>query len=199
MLAYLDRILAINEHVNLTAVRDREDAVVRHILDSLTVLPAWRAATGREAPRQFLDLGTGGGFPGAVLAAAWPGARGLLVDGTAKKLRAVEEAAYVAGIANAEVLHARGVEVPSRRPDCLGAFDLAVARAVGPAAELLREVAPLVSRDGVFLAMKGPDPEAAEVAEASRTAARLGFRELPAVRSAVPGLEARTILAYRRN
>lgn len=199
LLAYLDRILAINEHVNLTAVRDREDAVVRHILDSLSVVPAWRSLTGRPAPRCLVDLGTGGGFPGAVLAAVWPDSRALLVDSTAKKLRAVDEALYVAGITNAETLHARGSDVIGLRDDCEAAFDLGVARAVGPAAKLLLEIAPLIARGGIFLAMKGPEPERAEVAEAARAASSLGFSVVPAQPAAVPGLEARTLLAFRRN
>lgn len=199
MLAYLDRILAINEHVNLTAVRGREDAVVRHILDSLTVIPAWRDLTGRDAPDHFVDLGTGGGFPGAILAAAWPRSRGLLVDGTAKKLRAVEEAAYVAGIANVEVLHARGVEVPSRRPDCRAAFGLGIARAVGPTGGLVREIAPLILRGGLFFAMKGPSPDPSELRDAALAAGETGFGVLPPQRARVPGLEERTILPFRRN
>lgn len=198
VLAYLDRILEINLSLNLTSVRDREDAVVRHLLDSLSVVPVWKALSGRDAPRRFLDLGTGGGFPGAVLAAAWPSSKALLIDGTGKKVRAVADALLVAGISNAEAFQARGFQLAKLKPETHHGFDLVVARAMGQAAEIVREVAPLLTRGGVVLAMKGPEPPADEVAAADREALRCGLEPEAAHRTAVPGLERRTVLVWRR-
>ena len=196
MLAYLDRVLEINRELNLTAIRDREDAVARHLLDSLTLLPAWRSVAGTDAPRTFLDVGTGGGFPGAVLAAAWPASRGLLIDGTGKKVRAVADALAVAGITNAETLHARGHEVLRQRPGTRATIDLVTARAVGEVAEILRDVRGLSSPGGCILLMKGPDPPAEELAAGEREARRQRLTVRPPVRTEVPGLERRTILIY---
>src|SRR5215510_726345 len=114
--AYLDAVLDVNRTLNLTSVRDRGDAVVRHLLDSLSVVPAWHALAGPAPPRRVLDLGTGGGFPGAVLAVAWPESRALLIDGTGKKARAVADCLARAGIGNAEALQARGTDLPKLRP-----------------------------------------------------------------------------------
>ncbi|MCE9637186.1 MAG: class I SAM-dependent methyltransferase [Planctomycetes bacterium] len=203
LLAYLDRVLEINQTLNLTAVRDREDAIVRHILDSLTLVPVWREVTGRDAPKWFLDLGTGGGFPGAVLAAVWPKSRALLIDSTGKKVRAVDDALKVSGIARAsapsvETLHARGVEVPSQVPRARRGIDLCVARAVGPAFGLVREMAPLLAPGGVILLMKGPEPPAEEIAAGEREATDRGLVTLPIRTTRVEGLETRTVLVYRR-
>lgn len=197
LLRFLDRILEINRELNLTSIRDREDAVVRHILDSLTLVPVWREVTGRDAPRTFLDLGTGGGFPGAALAAAWPQSRGLLIDATGKKVRAVAEALAAAGIANAETLHVRGKDLGRADPTTRGAFDLVAARAVGQTPDILAEVRPLLAPGGIVCAMKGPTPPAEEVAAAERAAQRLRLRRLPPFRPDVPGLDRRTVLVYR--
>ena len=197
VLAYLDRILEINRALNLTSIRDREDAVVRHVLDSLSVVQVWHGLAGPQPPGRFLDLGTGGGFPGAVLAAAWPQSRGLLIDGTGKKVRAVADALGVAGIGNAEALQCRGADLPKLRPAARQTFDLCVARAVGESAVLLRELAPLVARGGLVLLMKGPAPPAEELAAAAREAARSGLTPLPAATTRIPGLEPRTVLPWR--
>jgi 16S rRNA (guanine527-N7)-methyltransferase len=197
MLRYLERVLEINRELNLTAVRDREDAVLRHLLDSLSATAVWRDVAGRDAPRRFLDLGTGGGFPGAVLAAAWPASRGLLVDGTGKKVRAVADALAAAGIGNAEALQARGADLPKLRPDVRASFDLCIARAVGDADALVREFAPLVAPGGFVLLMKGPEPPREEIEAGEREARRRGLRVLPPRTAAVPGLDARKVLVYR--
>lgn len=198
MLAYLDRVLEINQSLNLTAVRDREDAVVRHLLDALSLVPLWREVTKSDQPRRFLDLGTGGGFPGAVLAVAWPASKALLVDSTGKKVRAVIDALAAAGITNAEPTQCRGEQMPTLRPQSLGKFDLGVARAVAPADVLVREITPFLGPRGVIFAMKGPEPPADEVRAGEGEARRQHLEVLPARHTAVPGLEARTVLVYRR-
>ncbi len=190
-------MLEANRSLNLTSVRDRADAVTRHLLDSLSVVPAWRDLAGQAPPGRVLDLGTGGGFPGAVLAVAWPSARVLMVDSTGKKVRAVAACLAAAGVGNAEARQLRGEQIPALHPEMRGAFDLCVARAVGEAADLVRELAPLVAPGGLVLLMKG-EPDADEVAAGAKEAARRGLVALAPRRADVPGLDRRTILAYAR-
>ena len=194
--AYLDAVLDVNRTLNLTSVRDRDDAVVRHLLDSLSVVPAWHALAGPAPPSRVLDLGTGGGFPGAVLAVAWPGAHVLMIDGTGKKARAVASCLAKAGIGNGEALQARGADLPKLRPAARASFDLCVARAVGPAAELVRELAPLVAAGGRILLMKGPNTAADEIADGEREVRRHGLVAEPSRTADVPGLERRLLLSY---
>ena len=76
-------LLAWNDAINLTAIRDPAEIAIRHVVDSLTALEVLRS---RSIDR-FIDLGSGGGFPGLTLAAAVPADRALLVDSIAKKVR----------------------------------------------------------------------------------------------------------------
>jgi 16S rRNA (guanine527-N7)-methyltransferase len=198
LLAYLDAVLEINKTLNLTSVRDRGDAIVRHLLDSLSIVPVWHAVAGAAPPRRLLDLGTGGGFPGAVLAVAWPSAHVLLIDGTGKKVRAVTQCLAAAGITNADALQARGANLPKLRPITRGAFDLCVARAVGQAEALVREFAPLVAPGGRVFLMKGPNTSADEITAGDREARRTGLVAEASQTSQVPGLERRLVLVYRK-
>ena len=196
--AYLDAMLEVNKSLNLTSIRDREQAVIRHLLDSLTVIPAWHAVAGKSAPKRVLDLGTGGGFPGAVLAVMWPTSRVLMIDSTGKKVRAVAQCLAAAGIRNAEAYNVRGEQLPALRRETRGSFDLCVARAVGPAGGLIREFAPLIARPGRILLMKGPNTSPEEIEGANEEAKRL-FIDVEPVRTAdVPGLERRMFLVYAR-
>ena len=94
LLAYLEAMLEENQRINLTAVREREAAVIFHGLDSLAM-----AALPREQdPAMALDIGTGNGFPGVAIACLFPGAQVLLMDRTLKKLKAIERALQAAGL-----------------------------------------------------------------------------------------------------
>lgn len=179
-------------------MRDRGDAIVRHLLDSLSVVPIWHAVAGAAPPRRILDLGTGGGFPGAILAVAWPKAHVLMIDGTGKKVRAVTQCLAAAGITNAEALQTRGADLPKLRPISRGAFDLCVARAVGQADALVREFAPLVAPGGRIFLMKGPNTPADEIAAGDGEARRAGLAPEASQSSQVPGLERRLMLVYRK-
>ncbi len=198
LLRYLEALLEWNEKINVTAVREPAAAVERHLVDSLSLVPVWRAVAGDAPPVRFLDLGTGGGFPGVPLAVAWPGARALLIDGTGKKVRVVADCLARAGIANAEALQCRGHLLPRERPGLRGGFPLVVARAVGPAPALLREIAPLLARDGVALLMKGPEPPADELREAADVARETGLAVLPQRTSGMPGGDRGSVLVFRR-
>jgi 16S rRNA (guanine527-N7)-methyltransferase len=191
-------MLEINRSLNLTSIRDRGDAVVKHVLDSLSVVPVWRDVAGDKPPRRVIDLGTGGGYPGSVLAVAWPTARVLMIDSTGKKVRAVAQCLAAATIANAEAHQARGEQLPALRRETRSAFDLCVARAVGPAEGLVREFAPLVAKGGRIFLMKGPNTSAEEIDAAKAEAKRHGLTVEPQRTADVPGLERRLVLVYRR-
>jgi 16S rRNA (guanine527-N7)-methyltransferase len=196
--AYLDAVLEINRTLNLTSVRERDEAVVRHLLDSLSVVPIWHALAGEAPPRRVLDLGTGGGFPGAVLAVAWPKTRVTMIDSTGKKVRAVVQCLATAGIANARAIQVRGEQMPTLFRDARRSFDLCVARAVGKADHLVREFAPLVSIGGRIFLMKGPNTADDEISAAAREAKRLDLVVGAPRTTDVPGLERRMVLVYER-
>jgi 16S rRNA (guanine527-N7)-methyltransferase len=166
-----------NRVYNLTAVREPRDMVIRHVLDSLAVLPF--LTSGR-----LLDTGTGAGLPGLPIALARPDLRVTLLDANAKKLRFVRQAVAELGPGNVEVVQQR---MEQYRP--AQAFDMVISRAVAGLADLYRRTAHLVRPGGRFLFMKGSYPY--EELEAFDVAVQLNVERLN-----VPGLDAERHLVW---
>ncbi len=145
LLAELERW---NARMNLTAVRDREEMVARHVLDSLAVRPYVKG------PR-VVDVGTGAGFPGLPIAVAEPGLAVTLLDRNARKIAFVRHAIGELGLQNATAVQAGAEDyAPSVR------FDTVLCRALAAIPEFTRIAGHLVADDGVLLALKGQYPEA---------------------------------------
>lgn len=142
VLGYLDAMLQTNEHINLTAVRDPEDAVVLHALDSLAF-----GLTGLT-PKHVLDVGTGNGFPGVCVAALHPNATVNLMDKTGKKVRAIGTCLVTSGLDRIETLQMDAKQAPSLRKDFRHGFDLLTARAVARPQEIASMAQPLVRPGG---------------------------------------------------
>ena len=162
LLSYLDLVLERNEHINLTAVRDRDEALVKHVLDSLAIadLPEYKEA------KKIIDVGTGAGFPGALLAIVSPDKEFILLDSTLKRLRVIDEFAETLNISNLKTVHARAEEI-SRKPEFSEAFDICVSRAVANLEKLSGWCLPFVRRGGSFIAYKGENYEE-ELSQASK-------------------------------
>ena len=154
LLAYLDLVLVRNEHINLTAVRDPDEALVKHVLDSLAIadLPEYRDA------ETIIDVGTGAGFPGALLAIVDPEKEFTLLDSTLKRLKVIDEFAQTLNISNLRTVHARAEEI-SRKPEYSQAFDICVSRAVANLEKLSGWCLPFVRKGGHFIAYKGENYE----------------------------------------
>lgn len=150
LLAYLDLVLERNEHINLTAVRDRDEAIVKHVLDSLAVCDYREYMEAKTV----LDVGTGAGFPGALLAIVSPEKEFTLLDSTLKRLRVIDEFAETLGISNLKTVHARAEEI-NRKPGYKEAYDLCVSRAVAELDTLSKWCLPFVRKGGSFIAYKG--------------------------------------------
>ena len=162
LLAYLDLVLVRNEHINLTAVRDRNEALVKHVLDSLAItdLPEYKEANN------IIDVGTGAGFPGALLAIVSPEKKFTLLDSTLKRLRVIDEFAGTLNISNLRTVHARAEEI-SGKPEYSEAFDICVSRAVANLEKLSGWCLPFVRKGGSFIAYKGENYEE-ELKQAAR-------------------------------
>ena len=175
LLAYLDLVLVRNEHINLTAVREPNEALVKHVLDSLAIvdLPEY------EEAEKIIDVGTGAGFPGALLAIVSPEKEFTLLDSTLKRLRVIDEFAETLNISNLRTVHARAEEI-SKKPEYSGAFDVCVSRAVANLEKLSGWCLPFVRKGGFFIAYKGENYEE-ELAQTSgvlkKNKARLSYVE----------------------
>ena len=170
LLDYLALLERWNGAYNLTAVRDPAEMITRHILDSLAILPFVQGES-------LVDIGTGPGVPGIVLAIAAPGRDILLVDSNGKKVRFLREAIRSLKLTGVRAVQQRVDEVP-------GQFDCVTARAFASLADMLRWGGHLLAPDGIWLAMKGkrPDDELAGVPAA------FAVQEIRTLH--VPGLEA---------
>ncbi len=142
---------------NLTAIRRDEDILTHHLLDSLSLVPRFRQVTG-DATVRTLDVGSGGGLPGIVLAIAAPQAVVTLIDAVQKKCAFLTQARLELKLDNVDVVHARveALQAP--------AFDVVVSRALATLAQFVAWTRHLLNREGVWLAMKGRNPES-EIAE----------------------------------
>lgn len=181
---YLDLLLEANEKVNLTAVREREEAWRRLIVDSLTVLPDLAAF---QAWARVVDIGTGGGLPGIPVAIARPELQVTLLEATGKKVRLLEGFIGSLGLKNCRALQGRA-EALGQRPEHRAQYDAAVSRAVGAMSAVLEYSLPLVKVGGGVLAMKGPRVEQ-ELEEATEALDELGAGELQVAEAYPPSFE----------
>nr|VFK44927.1 MAG: 16S rRNA (guanine527-N7)-methyltransferase [Candidatus Kentron sp. TC] len=143
LVRYVGLLMRWNRAYNLTSIRDPVEIMRRHILDCLVILPYLRGT-------RLLDLGTGAGLPGIVLAIARPDIECVLLDGTGKKTRFCTQVATEIGLSNVEVRHMRAEEYT---PETL--FTTITARAFGPLSVLGRHAKRLLTEGGRLLAMKG--------------------------------------------
>jgi len=140
LLAELDKW---NQKVNLTAIRDPQEMITGHLLDSLVVRPFLEGV-------RVLDVGTGAGFPGLPLAIVEPQREFILVDSNNKKIQFVQHVAGLLGLDNVTAVNARTEDyAPGER------FDTVIARAVAALPRLLEIAGHHVGEDGVFVALKG--------------------------------------------
>jgi 16S rRNA (guanine527-N7)-methyltransferase len=179
LLDYVTLLAKWNAVYNLTAIRDPRQMLIQHILDSLSILPH----LPERDSAAVLDVGSGGGLPGIVLAIARPHWSVTLNDIVHKKTAFQSQAKAELGLANLSVITGRveslrpGVEVPKK-------FDLIVSRAFADLADFVTLARHLVADGGAIWAMKGVHPEG----EIERLPA--GAQLVQTIRLEVPMLDA---------
>lgn len=179
-----ERMLETNRFMNLTAITEPSEVIVKHYADCAKLLPylcgTSSAETSDAAPvpdpdtacGRLADIGTGAGFPSLPLAILCPGLRIVAVDSTKKKLDYVAGCADFLGLSNISVLCGRA-ETLAGDPLHREAFDFVTARAVASLPVLSELCLPFVRNGGLFLAMKGKNADT-EVEDASSALKKLG-------------------------
>lgn len=167
---HLQLLLEHNPRAGLTAITDPREIAVKHFLDSLTCLLVHDIADGERVA----DIGSGGGFPGLVLAAARPRAICTLVESVGKRAAFLELAARDLGLHNVSVLALRA-EQAGRDPAHRETYDLVVSRAVAPLPVLFEYCLPLARVGGHAIFHKGPGVME-ELAESDRALETLAGR-----------------------
>jgi 16S rRNA (guanine527-N7)-methyltransferase len=147
LLGFIKLIEKWNKAYNLTAIRNREDMVSLHVLDSLAIVPFIEG-------KRVIDIGTGAGLPGIPLAIYLPEIEFTLLDSNAKKTRFVQQAILELKLKNVSVCHNR---VEQYHPE--KGFDTVITRAFAGLSDIVELTAHLLNKDGVLLAMKGQIPD----------------------------------------
>lgn len=163
--AFLDELLLANTKFNLTAVRSPEEAWNRHIVESASLAPLL------GQPRNLIDVGTGGGLPGVVLAICRPDIEVTLLESTAKKARFLDETREKLALENVRVVCDRAETAAMPGSPLRESFDIITARAVAPLRVLLELTIPFACVGGTLLAIKGE--KAAQELEGASRALRL--------------------------
>ena len=166
LFALTERMLEVNQHLNLTAITEPEAVILRHYADSLILAPMIPQGA------KVADIGSGAGFPALPLAIARPDLSLTAIDGTGKRVRYMTETAELLGLSNFTALTLRA-EDGGRDPAMRGKFDVATARAVAALPILSELCLPYVKVGGLFLAMKSREAED-ELVAASRAIRTLG-------------------------
>jgi len=139
-----------NRHVNLTAIKGPADLARKHFLDAVAIQPLLHARNGR-----WMDMGTGGGFPGLPVKLLNPGIRMVLVDASRKKIHFLKHVIRMLKIEGIETVHARLDDLRDD-PDFAARFDGILARGLADLERLAGLAAPLLASGGILYALKSP-------------------------------------------
>jgi 16S rRNA (guanine527-N7)-methyltransferase len=146
LLAYHALLIKWGKAYNLSAIRDPREMISRHLVDSLAILPF-------ISGQRIIDVGTGAGLPGVVLAIMFPEKEIVLLDSNGKKTRFLVQVKTELGLNNMQVENCRAESYEPGQ-----GFDIVTSRAFASLYDMLTWTKQLVSADGCFLAMKGLNP-----------------------------------------
>ena len=147
LIAYVDMLHKWNKAYNLTSVRDPNEMLVRHILDSIVVAPYLKGG-------RFIDVGTGPGLPGIPLSIVRPEAHFTLLDSLGKRIRFLRQVQHELGLTNITPVQSRVEEFPSEPP-----FDGVISREFASLNDMVSWCHHLPGQNGRFYALKGQLPE----------------------------------------
>lgn len=186
LLDYQDLLVKWTRVYNLTAVRDPQDMLTHHLLDSLAVVQPLQRQLAQRHPKggaHVLDVGSGAGLPGVVIAICCPDLRVTCVDAVAKKVAFIRQAQVALGLTHLDGLHAR-VETLSKE------FDVVCSRAFASLADFVGGSRQLLADGACWMAMKGQQPREEMAALPS------GVRVFHVEQLQVPGLDAQRCLVW---
>jgi len=184
LLHYLDLLNRWNATYNLTAIRDPDQMLVQHVVDCLSVINPLRRRLGARTGARVLDVGSGGGLPGAIIAMLCPTVDVTCVDTVGKKAAFIQQVSTQLRLTNLHARHER-VEHLQAEP-----FQIVTSRAFASLSDFTRLTRPLLAADGAWMAMKGKRP-VDELAELDPNAVLFHVEQLT-----VPGLNAERCIVW---
>lgn len=177
---YKKMLLEWNEKINLTAITDEREIIIKHFADSLSIVSNFEIAPGASV----IDVGTGAGFPGIPVKLARPDISMTLVDSLNKRVKFLEEVVASLHIEGTKAVHMRA-EDGGQNPAFREKFDCCISRAVANLAVLSEYCLPFVKVGGVFVSLKGPKVEE-EMAEGKKALDVLGGKVKEIIPVSIP-------------
>lgn len=147
LMEYLNFLIEYNSHTNLTAIRDEEDILEKHFLDSILLLKHIKINEGKA-----IDIGTGAGFPGMVLAICLPSINFTLIDSVGKKIKFLLKIKEKLKLNNVQIINIRAEELIN--DDLRETYDLGFCRGVSKLNTILEYVIPFLKVNAKFLPQK---------------------------------------------
>ena len=155
---YMNLLLEWNEKINLTAITDPKEVILKHFIDSFTIHKYI------EKKKKVIDVGTGAGFPGIPISILEQDIEMTLLDSLQKRIQFLEEVIQSLTLQNIHTIHARVEEFANNKKE-RETYDVATSRAVAPLNVLLEYLLPLVKVGGICICMKGSRTEEIEEAK----------------------------------
>ena len=186
---YSDILVDVNSYMNLTAITESDEILIKHFIDSLELLKYVNIPEGASV----IDVGTGAGFPGVPLLIARNDIRLTLLDSLKKRLGFLEDVIDICSL-SADFVHARAEDAGHN--ECLReTFDFATARAVAPLNILAEYCLPFVKVGGCFAALKGSSEESTEAKAAIKT---LGGEIIDNILYNLPNGDSRSLVIIKK-
>ncbi|MBO5398274.1 MAG: 16S rRNA (guanine(527)-N(7))-methyltransferase RsmG [Clostridia bacterium] len=163
---YMLGIIDWNDKINVTAITDKKEFLVKHFIDSLTI------SRFVEDGKRLIDIGTGAGFPGIPLKIAYPNMQVTLIDSVNKKLNVIREVSNNIKLDKLEIIHSRAEDL-ANNPKYREQYDYVTTRAVSNLSTISEYMIPFLKIGGKAICMKGPNYEE-ELKEAEKAINILG-------------------------
>ena len=162
---YMKNLIEWNKNINLTAIKDEKDIIIKHFIDSIIV----RKEIDGE---KLIDIGSGAGFPGIPLKIMDDGLNVTLIDAVNKKVNFINNSVELLNLKNTNAIHARAEEL-AHMNEYREQFDTAVSRAVSNMSTLVEYMLPFVKVGGKCICLKGPNSEE-EIEKSTNAIKKLG-------------------------
>ena len=192
---YYERLVAVNEHMNLTAITERDEVYLKHFYDSLTL--AWAYPELQTEELHMIDVGAGAGFPSLPLKIAFPQLQITIIDALNKRINFLRDLVKELGLEGVTVEHARAEEFGNKTAPAREQYDVATARALARLNVLGELTLPFVKVGGVLLAMKGSAADE-ELAEAKKAIPTLGAEIGDQIDVSLPNGDPRSVIVIKK-
>lgn len=184
---YYEYLIEKNKVMNLTAITEYEEVIVKHFLDSLSIVKAGCFEQNALNGKSVIDIGTGAGFPGIPLKIAFPQLKITLLDSLNKRVNFLNEVIEMLGLSKVEAVHGRAEDY-AKQKEYRECFDFCVSRAVANLSTLSEYCIPFVKEGGCFISYKSGKIDE-ELSQAGNAVKILGGKVLDVVKFPLMGTD----------